>query len=46
MKKKHQKPGPKPDNLQIDGDWQEAVKQAIKKPKPKDGSPSRKKSKS
>ncbi|MHC4175544.1 MAG: hypothetical protein ACYTBX_13515 [Planctomycetota bacterium] len=25
MKKKHQKPGHKPDNLQIDGDWQDRI---------------------
>ena len=28
------KPGPKPETLAIDGDWQEAVKKALKKGKP------------
>jgi hypothetical protein len=39
MKKKRQKRGPKPDKLQIDGDWQEALKKAVKKKKPENGWP-------
>ncbi len=34
-----QKPGPRPDRVKIDEDWEDAVKKAVKKPKPpKDGS--------
>jgi len=33
--KKPKKPGPKPGLLQLDGNWQDAMKKAVKKPKPK-----------
>lgn len=32
------KPGPVPEHLQIEGDWEEAVKNALKRPKPADAS--------
>ena len=44
-KKKHKqyttrvKPGPKPEVLKIEGDWEEAVKIAMRKKKPKGGWP-------
>lgn len=28
-------PGPEPERLQIDGDWEDAVRDALKKPPPK-----------
>jgi|GEM_PF-5296963 len=31
---KRDKPGPKPDHVHIDGDWEDAVKKALKKPPP------------
>ena len=31
-KTKKQKPGPKPDSVKLSSDWQEAVKQALRKP--------------
>ena len=34
-----EKPGPKPDHLQIEGDWEEAAKKAIQKEKPNQGWP-------
>jgi hypothetical protein len=34
-----EKPGPKPQYLKIQGDWQDAVKQAIQKKKPVNGWP-------
>jgi len=33
------KPGPKPDTLKIEGDWQEAVKKSFQKKKPPGGWP-------
>jgi hypothetical protein len=33
------KPGPKPEVLSIPGDWENAVKVALNKPKPKGGWP-------
>lgn len=33
------KRGPKPDRVKIDEDWEEAVKRALKKKRPKDGWP-------
>ncbi|HEV3279887.1 MAG TPA: hypothetical protein VG860_24080 [Terriglobia bacterium] len=36
---KRQRPGPKPEVLKIDMDWQEAVKLAMKKKKPPEGWP-------
>jgi len=32
-------PGPKPDTLKIDRDWEEAVKKSLAKKKPKKGWP-------
>jgi hypothetical protein len=42
--KKHR--GPKPDHLQLEGNWQDAVKKAIKKEKPADGWPEKSEKKS
>ncbi len=44
-KKKHQKrtestPGPKPDILKLEGDWQENIKKSLSKKKPPEGWPS------
>lgn len=33
------KPGPNPDRLKIDGDWEKSVKEALDKPKPEAGWP-------
>jgi hypothetical protein len=33
------KPGPKPDILKIDGNWQDAVKKSLQKKKPAQGWP-------
>jgi len=33
------KPGPEPERLKIDGDWKDAVKKALNKPKPPAGWP-------
>ncbi len=33
------KTGPKPDTVKIDVDWEDAVKKALKKKKPKEGWP-------
>ena len=33
------KTGPKPDHLKIDGDWEDAMKKAMGKEKPKEGWP-------
>jgi hypothetical protein len=38
--KKAKKPRSKPDRVKIDGDWENAVGQALKKPRPKSGWPS------
>lgn len=35
-----EKPGPKPDTLKIEGDWQEAMKRSLLKKKPAEGWPS------
>lgn len=32
-------PGPEPERVRIDGDWEDAVKRALKKPRPKGGWP-------
>ncbi len=32
-------PGPKPDHLNLDGEWEGAVSKALKKQKPKEGWP-------
>jgi hypothetical protein len=42
---KKQKPGPKPDHLKLDGDWEEAAKKLVRKPKPPEGWPDQKKDK-
>ena len=36
---KSKKTGPKPDRVKVDGDWEEAIDKALKKPRPKDGWP-------
>ena len=38
----NQKRGPKPDHLKLEGPWEEAVKKALGKKKPKDGWPDKK----
>lgn len=38
-KDRRDKPGPKPDHLKLEGDWEEAMKKALKKEKPKEGWP-------
>jgi hypothetical protein len=38
-KKNQQQPGPRPDLLKIDCDWQEAIKKSLEKKKPADGWP-------
>jgi hypothetical protein len=38
-KKKPEQPGPKPELLRIDSDWQDAVKLSLGKKKPADGWP-------
>jgi hypothetical protein len=42
-KKKNNKRGPKTDCLKVDGDWQSAVNKALKKEKPPEGWPDKKK---
>jgi hypothetical protein len=41
MPKKHpkQQSGPKPDHLKIEGDWEKAIKKALRKQKPPEGWP-------
>ncbi|MEM9751767.1 MAG: hypothetical protein AAF916_00110 [Planctomycetota bacterium] len=34
-----QQPGPDPERVKIDGDWEDAIKQAMGKPKPENGWP-------
>jgi hypothetical protein len=38
-KKQKNKRGPKPDTLKIEGDWEQAMKKAIRKEKPEEGWP-------
>ena len=45
-KEEPNKPGPKPNHLKIEGDWQEAIKKAVEKKKPKNGWPDKDKPKS
>ena len=33
------KSGPEPERLKLDGDWEEAMGEAMKKPRPEDGWP-------
>ena len=42
MTKSKAKRGPKPERLKIDEDWEDAVKKALKKKRPKDGWPDHK----
>jgi len=44
--KKPNKPGPNPDRLKIDADWEDAMKDALGKKKPKEGWPKKGKKKS
>ena len=44
-RKPKKKRGPKPDHLKIDGDWEDAVKQALGKEKPEEGWPEEEKDK-
>ena len=44
-RKRRNKPGPKPDHLKLQGDWEEAVQKAIRKEKPEEGWPDDKKGK-
>lgn len=37
--KEPQKPGPKPDDLVLDGPWEEAIKTALGKKRPAEGWP-------
>ena len=37
MTKATQKPGPKEDRVKIDMDWEDAMKKALEKERPKDG---------
>lgn len=39
MKKPARKRGPKEQAVTIEGQWKDAIKKALKKPKPKDGWP-------
>ena len=39
------KPGPKPDRLKIEGDWEEAAKRLVRKQKPPEGWPEQEKPK-
>lgn len=34
-------PGPAPDRLRLEGDWQSAITEAVRKPKPPEGWPVR-----
>jgi hypothetical protein len=34
ISKKVRQPGPKPEHIAIEGDWEDAVKKALKKPPP------------
>jgi len=36
---KSKKTGPIPDRVKVEGDWEEAIGKALKKPRPKDGWP-------
>ena len=38
-KESKDRPGPNPDHLKVDGDWKDAVKQALGKEKPEEGWP-------
>lgn len=38
-KKKRSKPGPQPEQVKVRGNWERAVKKALKKKRPPDGWP-------
>ena len=38
-KRSSPKTGPKPDRVKVEGDWEDAIGKALKKPRPKDGWP-------
>ena len=38
-KESKDKPGPRPDHLKLDGDWEDSVKKALGKKRPKEGWP-------
>ena len=42
MSGKANKPGPKPETVKIEGDWEDAMDQALAKEKPQDGWPDHK----
>jgi hypothetical protein len=44
-RKRKNTPGPKPDHLKLEGDWEEAVAKAVRKKKPEEGWPDDKKGK-
>jgi hypothetical protein len=46
MAKQRKQCGPKPDHLKLDGSWEDAVKKAVRKPKPTEGWPDKGKKKS
>lgn len=39
MPEKKPKPGPEPERLKIEGDWEDAIKKALKTPRPPEGWP-------
>ncbi len=39
MAHRKKRPGPDPERVKIEGDWEEAVGEALKKPRPEDGWP-------
>jgi hypothetical protein len=43
MAKKKKKRGPKPNHLKLDGDWEDAAKEALQKKKPEGGWPKKSK---
>ena len=45
MAKNKKQRGPKPDQLKIDGNWEDAVKEALEKKRPKGGWPKKAKKK-
>jgi hypothetical protein len=45
-KKRNKKPGPMPNHLTLEGDWQSAISKALKKTKPAEGWPGKGKKKS
>lgn len=38
-RKRTDRPGPEPERLKIEGPWEEAIKKALRKKKPPEGSP-------